>query len=67
MNQDEAEGRKENIKGRVKEAAGVLTGDEDLESEGARERSRGALLEKKGRFRRTLGDAIEDFGKHVKK
>jgi len=67
MNRDEVEGKKENIKGRVKEAAGVLTGDEDLESEGARERSKGALRETKGRFRRTLGDAIEDFGKSVKK
>jgi len=67
MNREEAEGKKENIKGRVKEAAGVLTGNEDLESEGASERTQGALREKRGRFRRTLGEAIEDFGRNVKK
>ena len=29
-----SEGKSDDIKGRVKEAAGVLTGDEDLEREG---------------------------------
>jgi len=67
MNRDEAEGKKESVAGRVKEAAGVLIGDEDLESEGASERAKGDLRQKKGQFRHTLGEAIEDFGKNLKK
>ncbi len=67
MNRDEIAGKKENVKGRVKEAAGILTGNEDLESEGAGERSEGALREKSGTLRRKVGEAIEDLGKNVKK
>jgi uncharacterized protein YjbJ (UPF0337 family) len=67
MNKDEFEGKKENIKGRVKEAAGTLTGDKELESEGADERASGAVREQLGRARRKVGEAIEDLGKKVKR
>ncbi len=67
MNRDEIEGKKENFKGRVKEATGVLTGNEDLETEGAGERSEGALREKSGTLRRKVGEALEDLGKNVKR
>ena len=67
MNREEREGKKENLKGRVKEAAGTLTGNEDLESEGAAERERGALRQETGKARRKLGEAIEDLGKRVKR
>ena len=39
MNRDEVTGKAENVKGRIKEAAGVITGNRDLESEGAGERA----------------------------
>ena len=42
-NRDEVEGRSENVKGRIKEAAGTLTGNSELESEGANQRAGGAL------------------------
>lgn len=39
-------GKTEQIKGRVKEATGVLTGDEQLEREGKLDRAAGNLKEK---------------------
>jgi uncharacterized protein YjbJ (UPF0337 family) len=66
-NKDEIEGRKDNIKGRIKEATGTLTGDRDLESEGANERAGGAAREGLARARRKVGEAIEDLGKDVKR
>ena len=41
-NRDEVEGRSENVKGRIKEAAGTLTGNSELESEGAKQRAGGS-------------------------
>jgi uncharacterized protein YjbJ (UPF0337 family) len=67
MNRDEIEGKKSSIKGRIKQATGTLIGNEDLEEEGADERSKGEAEEQVGRARRKLGEAIEDFGKQVKK
>ena len=67
MNRDEFEGKKENLKGRVKEAAGTLTGDEDLEREGAEERARGDAQETAGKARRRLGEAIENLGEKIKR
>ena len=66
-NSDEIEGKKENVKGRIKEAAGTLTGDRDLENEGANERAGGEVQEGFGRARRKVGEAIEDLGKDVKR
>ncbi len=66
-NRDEIEGKKENVKGRVKEAAGTLTGNRDLENEGAKERAGGRVQERLGRARRQVGEAIEDLGEDVKR
>ena len=55
MNKDEIKGKAENIKGRVKEAAGTLTGNERLESEGASDRAEGALRKEAGEARRKIG------------
>jgi uncharacterized protein YjbJ (UPF0337 family) len=41
-------GKKEQIKGRVKEATGVLTGDKKLEREGKVDRAAGNIKEKAG-------------------
>lgn len=67
MNKDEIEGKKLALKGRVKEAVGTLTGDEDLESEGAGERADGSVQETVGKARRKVGEALEKLGKDVKK
>ena len=66
MNKDERDGEVENLKGRVKEAAGVVTGNRDLEKEGAEERAEGEARKDLGEARRKVGEAIEDFGKDVK-
>jgi len=66
-NRDEIEGRKENLRGRIKEAAGTLTGDRDLENDGAKERAGGAVQEGLGRARRKVGEALEDLGEDVKR
>jgi uncharacterized protein YjbJ (UPF0337 family) len=67
MNRDERDGKTEQLKGRVKEAAGIVTGNEDLERKGADERSEGEAREGLGRVRRKVGEAIEDLGKNVKR
>lgn len=65
MNRDELEGKKENLKGRIKEAAGTLTGNENLESEGADERVEGEAREQIGKATRKVGEAIENLGKKI--
>ena len=67
MNRDERRGKAESVKGRVKESAGILTGDEDLEKKGADERLEGEAREAVGRARRKLGESLEDLGKRVKR
>ena len=67
MNRDEVSGKAENLKGRVKEAAGALTGSRDLESEGAAERAEGEIRHEAGKARRKVGEAIEDIGEELKK
>jgi uncharacterized protein YjbJ (UPF0337 family) len=67
MNRDEMEGKAENLKGRVKEAAGVITGNPNLENEGAAQRTDGAVQEGLGAARRKVGEALEDLGKNVKR
>ncbi len=66
-NRDEVEGRVENVKGRIKEAAGTLTGNPDLESEGAEQRAGGAVKEGLSRARRKVGEAIEELGEKLKR
>ena len=67
MNRDEAQGKARNLKGRVKEAAGVVSGNKKLESEGANDRLSGAAQDAAGRVRRKVGEALEKIGKNVKK
>jgi uncharacterized protein YjbJ (UPF0337 family) len=55
MNKDEFKGKVENAKGRVKEAAGALTGDKETQAEGMGERFKGAAREKYGEIKRDLG------------
>ena len=67
MNRDEIEGKAENLKGRIKEAAGTLTGNQNLENEGADQRAGGAVQEGLGTARRKVGEALEDLGNQVKR
>lgn len=60
MNQDQKDGQIDNLKGRVKEAAGIITGDKDKEAEGASQRVGGAV-------QKAVGDLKHDIAKKLDK
>jgi uncharacterized protein YjbJ (UPF0337 family) len=53
-NDDEVKGKWDNLKGRVKQAAGAVSGDKKLEAEGAAERVKGAAQKKVGEIEREI-------------
>jgi uncharacterized protein YjbJ (UPF0337 family) len=53
--QDEVEGKLHNLKGKVKEKAGELTNDADLEAQGQAEEIAGKVQEKVGQVKKVLG------------
>jgi uncharacterized protein YjbJ (UPF0337 family) len=59
MNDDQKKGTIDNIKGRVKEAAGVISGDKETEAEGAAERFKGAVQKKVGDIKHDVARKIE--------
>jgi uncharacterized protein YjbJ (UPF0337 family) len=58
MNNDQKSGTAQNIKGRVKQAVGVVTGNKNKESEGASERAQGAV-------RKAVGDLKHGIAKKL--
>ncbi len=67
MNKDEAKGKFDEVKGKVKQGVGDLTDDQDLKDEGAADEAGGKVQGGFGKVRRKVGDAIEDVGKNVKR
>jgi uncharacterized protein YjbJ (UPF0337 family) len=67
MNKDEAKGKFDEVKGKVKQGVGDLTDDQDLKDEGAADELGGKVQGGYGKARRKVGDAIEDVGKDVKR
>jgi uncharacterized protein YjbJ (UPF0337 family) len=67
MNRDELEGKADQLKGKVKQAAGDLTDDEKLQDEGVADEAGGDVQEGFGRGRRKVGEAIEDLGDKLKR
>jgi uncharacterized protein YjbJ (UPF0337 family) len=59
MNRDQKEGRFESLKGRIKQAAGSLTGDKAKEGEGASERATGAVKKAFGDLKERLTKKLE--------
>ena len=53
-------GKPDQIKGRVEEAAGSLTGNEELKSEGRDDRRAGEAKEKLGHAKDKIKDVIDD-------
>jgi len=51
MNKEQIKGKAENLKGRVKEAAGALTGNKGRQADGLIDRVSGAAREKIGQAR----------------
>jgi uncharacterized protein YjbJ (UPF0337 family) len=66
MNKDELEGKWEKAKGTVKDKAGEVTGDRELEAEGEAQKAAGDVQDEFGRARRKAGEAVEDLGDKIK-
>jgi len=67
MNKDEIDGKAQQVKGKVKQATGDLTDDDQLHDEGVADEAAGKVQEGFGRGRRKLGDALEDIADKVKR
>ena len=67
MGQQEARGKVKKLQGRMKEAAGIITGNRKLEREGARQRAKGAAQERVGKARRKVGEFVGGVAKAIKK
>ena len=66
-NRDELNGKKEQVKGKVKQAWGDLTDNDRLRDEGVADEAAGDVQEGFGRARRKVGEAIEDLGDEIKR
>ena len=62
FNNDEAEGKWEQVKGTVKSTVGEATGDRELEAEGDVQNAEGETQETWGKFKRGVGDAVDAVG-----
>ena len=67
MNRDELEGKKDEIKGKIKQGVGDLTDDERLHDEGVADEASGKVQGGLGKARRKVGEAVEDVGERIKK
>ena len=52
--EDRKEGVMNKVKGRLKEAAGAVSGDENLKAEGRSDQRKGAVKEEKGKLKDLL-------------
>jgi uncharacterized protein YjbJ (UPF0337 family) len=60
MNKDQKTGTAENLKGRVKQAVGIISGDKKKESEGASERAGGAVKKAVGDFKHGIAKKLDE-------
>lgn len=61
MDRDEIKGKAEKAKGYVKDKAGEILNDPELEAEGEVERAAGTLREGYGKAKRKVNEAIDDL------
>jgi len=61
MNEEQIKGKAEKAKGYVKQKAGEVTGNENLEAEGAADRVAGKARETMGNAKEKVKDAIDDL------
>jgi uncharacterized protein YjbJ (UPF0337 family) len=59
MNKDQVKGKVENLKGRVKEAEGALTGNKHRQADGLVDRVQGAARDKIGEARNAAARRID--------
>ena len=65
MNRDEIKGKAEKAKGYVKDKAGEILNDPELEAEGEIERATGTAREAVGKAKRKVQEGIEDVAEKV--
>lgn len=65
FNNDEAKGKWEQAKGTVKDKAGELINDRDLEAEGEAQQAGGEAQETWGKFKRGVSDAVDSVGEAI--
>ena len=66
MNREEIKGKVEKAKGYVKDKAGELMNDPELETEGEIERAKGTVRENVGRVTRKAKDGVEEIAEEIK-
>jgi len=66
MNNDELNGKGDQVKGKVKQAWGDLTDNDRLHDAGVADEASGNVQEGFGKARRKVGEAIEDVAHKVK-
>lgn len=64
-NKDEVEGKWEQAKGWVKDKAGEVTNDPELEAEGEAQNAAGKGQETWGKLKGGLGDAVDAVGEAI--
>ena len=67
MNRDELDGKADQLKGKIKQGVGDVTGNERLHDEGVADEAAGDVQEGFGRGRRKVGEAIEDIADKIKR
>ena len=67
MNENEINGKADQLKGKAKQAWGRATDNEQLHDEGVADDVGGEVEEKIGRGRRKVGEAVEDLGDKLKR
>jgi uncharacterized protein YjbJ (UPF0337 family) len=66
-NRDELEGKSGSIKGKVEQAAGDLTDNQDLHDKGVADEAAGKTQETFGKARRKVGEALDDLADDIKR
>lgn len=66
MRQRRVHAKLKNVKGRIQEVVGIMTGSRVLERDGARLRAEGAAHERTLEMRRKLGDFFERAAKRIR-
>jgi uncharacterized protein YjbJ (UPF0337 family) len=64
---DKIRGKAQNIRGRVKEAAGALTGNKRRQLEGTADRVKGAAREEFGEAKRSVGEGLDAVSRRIKR
>jgi len=65
MNRDELSGKKNQVRGRVKQAWGDLTADDKLRNEGVADEAAGKVEEGIGKTRRKVGKTLRDVARKI--